>query len=103
MKSHEARIAEAVASLTHRLEGWGVDEAAPKAHEFIRDMLHNGWRTTRATLDLPPKIARPADETTQANALGHVRAQLALTKAGLCGHGVPLRNCAECETETRED
>lgn len=80
MKSHEARIAEAVASLTHRLEGWEVDDAANKAHEFVRDMLANGWRTTRAALDMPPANARPADERSKADALATCRRDVAAAK-----------------------
>lgn len=44
MKSNEARIAEAVASLTARLEAWGVADAAEKAHAYVNDMLREGWR-----------------------------------------------------------
>lgn len=44
MKADEVRFAEAVASLTARLEAWNVEEATEKAHAFMRDMLHNGWR-----------------------------------------------------------
>ena len=57
-RSEEARIAEAVASLTHRLDEWGCDEAPARASEFIRDMVRNGWRP-RALAAIPPTPTRP--------------------------------------------
>ena len=80
MKSHEARIAEAVASLTHRLDSWGVDDAGNKAHEFVQLMLRNGWRTTRAELDPPPPRPRPAETTTRDAALAECRAAIHRTE-----------------------
>ena len=63
MKSHEQKIADAIASLTARLEAWDVEDAADKARDFVRDMLTNGWRTTRAELDLPAPSWQPGDAT----------------------------------------
>lgn len=49
---------------------------------------------------------RDADEPTPepaSNALALARAQLATTRANLCGHGTPTRNCNECSiTPTKE-
>lgn len=53
MRSEEARIGEAVASLTARLTAWGVDEPAAKASDFIHAMLREGWR---------PRAPRYADK-----------------------------------------
>lgn len=61
MTSHEARIGEAVASLTARLNSWGVDEPTQKAHDFVRDMLRNGWRPTAAYVEPTPTNPRPID------------------------------------------
>lgn len=44
MKSDEARFAEAVASLTARLETWDVTDPNTKAEQFVRDMVQQGWR-----------------------------------------------------------
>ena len=44
MKSEEARIAEAIAVLTTRLDTWGVDDAPARAADYVRDMVRNGWR-----------------------------------------------------------
>ena len=73
MTSSEQRIAEAIASLTSRLEAWSVDDAATKAHEFVRDMLRNGWRTTPARVEPLPDPGTPADATTAAD---QIRARL---------------------------
>lgn len=54
MKSHEALIGEAVASLTARLESWHVDDAATRAHEYVHDMLRAGWRPTARPAGPPP-------------------------------------------------
>jgi hypothetical protein len=58
MKSEEARIAEAIAALTARLESWQVDDALQKAAEYVRDMVRNGWRP-RALAATPPAPTRP--------------------------------------------
>jgi hypothetical protein len=61
MRSDEVKFAEAVASLTARLEAWGVDSAPEHAEKFMRDMLHNGWRP-RALATVPsfnPEGTRP--------------------------------------------
>jgi hypothetical protein len=52
MRSDEVKFAEAVASLTARLEAWGVEDASEHAEKFMRDMLHNGWRP-RALATVP--------------------------------------------------
>lgn len=79
MKSSEQRIGEAIASLTARLNAWGVEDAATKAHQFVRDMLANGWRTTRAELDVPAPSWTPATDPTTAAAA--IREQLRKVKA----------------------
>lgn len=62
MKSDEARIAEAIASLTARLTSWQVEDAPARAHEFVTDMLRFGWRPTApATVhSLRPDVTTPA-------------------------------------------
>lgn len=76
MKSHEARIGEAVASLTARLGAWGVDDAAEKAHEFVSDMLRNGWRTTPAYVEPTPTNVRPIDPQRARELAGQARAAI---------------------------
>ena len=67
MKSEEARIAEAIAALTARLESWQVDDAREKATEYVRDMIRNGWRpralsVVRADTGRPDLICLPTPE-----------------------------------------
>ena len=75
--SREQQIGEAVASLTTRLDGWGIDDAQTKAHEYVTDMLRNGWRPIApAAFHEQPGIAahnRAADPTPY---VGQVRAAL---------------------------
>lgn len=63
MKADEVRFAEAVASLTARLDAWNVEDAAEKAESFMRDMLHHGWRAralpTGSGFDAPPGTPAP--------------------------------------------
>lgn len=65
--SRELQIAEAVASLTARLTTWAVDDASTKAHEYVNDMLRNGWRPVApaAWTEEPGRAAhnRAADPT----------------------------------------
>ncbi len=44
MSSDEARIAEAISSLTTQLESWGADEAPSKADLIVKELLRAGWR-----------------------------------------------------------
>lgn len=72
MSSDEVKFAEAVASLTARLNSWGIEGAAEKAEVFMRDMIHHGWRARGlATVHHlePPGGTPPPD-------LGDVRAKL---------------------------
>lgn len=67
MKSEEARIAEAIAALTARLESWRVDDAREKATEYVRDMIRNGWRpralsVVRADTGKPDLVCLPTPE-----------------------------------------
>lgn len=80
MKSNEQKIAEAIASLTARLTEWGVEGAPAKAHEFVRDMLDNGWRTTRAERLVPPP-GRPADPETRSSIAEQLRTEQGWSKA----------------------
>jgi hypothetical protein len=65
MRSDEVAIAEAGASLTARLESWGVEDAGQKAHQFVTDMLRNGWRPRARAIETPTYRAQrtppPAD------------------------------------------
>lgn len=58
MKSHEARVGEAVAALRARLESWGIDDAATKASEYVNDMLREGWRPKAPPVHQPPGQVR---------------------------------------------
>ena len=86
MKSDEVRIAEAIASLTARLESWNVDEPNDKAHGYVTDMLRHGWRPRAAPVETPPKLGRrvPADD------------------ARVCWCGVNPARCRIHKTETEE-
>lgn len=44
MRSEEARIGEAVASLTARLSNLGAPEPAPLANDIIHELIREGWR-----------------------------------------------------------
>ena len=62
MPSHEVRFAEAITSLTARLEAWGVEEARDKAHGFVTDMVRHGWRPSAPKVyELPsrPEVGAP--------------------------------------------
>lgn len=50
----------------------------------------------RAVREEAEAAAAEQAAVTKAGALTDVRAQLALTRAALCGHGVPASHCAEC-------
>lgn len=80
MTSSEQRIGEAVASLTARLTSWAVEEPMVKAHEFIRDMLDNGWRPTGAYRDKEPPRGKPASEEKVAEAVALARAGIDAAK-----------------------
>lgn len=54
MRSDEARVAEAITSLTTRLETWGIHDATTKAHDYINDMLRAGWRPRAREVWQPP-------------------------------------------------
>lgn len=78
MGSDQHAIGEAIASLTARLVAAGLDDAPAIAHEYVNDMLRNGWRpralpvtypTSRGTCPPPP------------DALATIRAAIAAAKA----------------------
>lgn len=46
MTLEQKRVAEAVASLSARLAGWGVEEPTLKAEQYVRDMIRAGWRAS---------------------------------------------------------
>lgn len=74
--SSDHKIGEAVASLTARLTTWEVEDPMVKAHEFVRDMLDNGWRPTGAFVDRPaPPTGRHTKEG-RASAIALARAAL---------------------------
>lgn len=65
-KSPEVAQGEAIAALTTRLEQWGVEEASVRAHEFVRDLIREGWRprAPRCELTAPvdPRLDRKPTE-----------------------------------------
>jgi hypothetical protein len=61
MRSEEARIGEAVAVLTARLDAWGVDDAATRASEYVRDMVRQGWRPRALPVETGPTRPPQAD------------------------------------------
>lgn len=65
MAADEVRIAEAIASLTARLETWAVEDPHAKAHAYITDMVRNGWRPRALPVHAPPmpgRISPPTDD-----------------------------------------
>lgn len=43
-RNPEAAHGEAIQALAARLEQWGVDDALAKAHDYVRDLVREGWR-----------------------------------------------------------
>lgn len=68
MKSGEARIAEAITALTAVFEREGIDGAARKAHDFVTELLHQGWRATAPATHVPDVEHRANPETKQRGA-----------------------------------
>lgn len=56
-RAPEVAQAEAIAALTTRLHAWGVDDAAERAHEFVRDLIREGWRPRAPRCELTPPAA----------------------------------------------
>lgn len=90
MKSDEARIAEAVASLRHRLDSWGVEDPHDKAHCYVNDMLRAGWRPRSRALEEPLSFTERVAATDDYRA-----ARDALKSRPLCSHGID-RTAAVC-------
>lgn len=59
----QAKIGDAIASLTARLDAWQVPDPSIKAHEFVNDMLRNGWRPAAPAIATPTR-PDPAHDTT---------------------------------------
>ena len=51
VKSQEARVGEAVASLRARLEAKGLEDAAQIATDYVHDMIRNGWRPSAPAVE----------------------------------------------------
>ena len=58
-RSPEVAQAEAIAALTHRLEQWGVADAPERAHEFVRDLIREGWRPRAPRCELTQERVDP--------------------------------------------
>lgn len=82
MKSEEARIAEAVSSLTGQLEAWGADEAPSKADLIIKELLRAGWRPRAREVWTPPGVngGQTASAETAAQAAASARAAMRAAK-----------------------
>lgn len=94
MTNKEARIGEAITSLTTRLETWGVDEAREKAHAYVHDMLRHGWRPDGYRHNPPP--AKPLNVTPASpDVLATLRGLVSSAKARLCPCGVEPMLCAD--------
>jgi hypothetical protein len=97
MSADEVRFAEAVASLTARLSTWGVEESASRAEQFVRDMLHQGWRprAPRGSGFDAPTPDQPGGD--------YQAARDALRKQPRCSHGVKPEHCTEKHETTPEE
>lgn len=121
-------VRQAKQALTWRLTEWGVENAAEMADSFIDDLVGKGWRMD-ASRELRAEVPKPHQACPECSGFvgqcgcrvrGQIverdepeprrmeftadaslaRALLAETKAGLCGHGVPLDNCNEAHEAT---
>ena len=75
MSSEEARVAQAVASLTTALEGEGIEDSTRKAHDFIHGMLRDGWRPRAREVWVPP-ATRSGERTDPKPWADQIRADL---------------------------
>lgn len=65
----DVKFAEALTELRRRLEAWGIEDAATKAHDFMRDLTHQGWRPSARPIETsPPNLHRASDDAVHAYA-----------------------------------
>lgn len=80
MTADEVRFAEAIASLTARLQAWHVPEPHEKAQAFVSDMIRAGWRP-RALAVATPAVDRRPSAPPPADLLDALRASIAQARA----------------------
>lgn len=85
MKSQEARHGEAIRRLTDELERWGVDEASPKAHDFVRWMVAEGWRPVGRAVEHPTRGGKVQDHERVDQLLDDARAKIAEARERIAG------------------
>lgn len=78
-RSHEAAVGEAVASLTTRLEEWGVADAHTHAAAYVHDMLRAGWRPVAPHIERVDLARRPLDPDVVKDRAARARALLTPT------------------------
>lgn len=89
MTSDEVRIGEAVAALRARLEAGPVENPAAFAHEYVTDMLRQGWRPRALAVETPSYVSPHADPTTRADALAVCRANVAAARQAATAAATP--------------
>lgn len=84
MKSSEARLGEAIASLTTALDHEGIEDAGRKAHDFMTELLRQGWRAVAHEVPQhTPGGDRHAHPNTVARECQVAREEIAMAKAKL--------------------